>query len=78
MYFSCLFQLNAFLSFFMNGFQSFLLTLLLVSSSHKDSQKHAELQAHLISVISLANRKAVSGLFIHCDHSSFLFENSFS
>ena len=78
MYFSCLFQLNAFLSFFMNGFQSFLLTLLLVSSSHKDSQKHAELQARLMSVISLANRKAVSGLFIHCDHSSFLFENSFS
>ena len=77
MYFSCLFQLNTFLSFFMNGFQSFLLTLLLVSSSHKHSQKHAELQAHLMSVISLVNRKAVSGLFIY-DHSLFVFENSCS
>jgi len=49
MYFSCLFRQNA---FFMNGFQSFLLTLLLVSSYHKDSQKHAELQAHSMTVIS--------------------------
>ena len=77
MFFSCLFQLNAFLSFFMNVFQSFLLPLLLVSSSHKDSQKHDKLQAQSMSVISLANRKAVSGLFIY-DHSSFLFENSYS
>ena len=61
----------------MNGFQSFLLTLLLVSSHHKDSQKHAEFQAHSMSVISLANRKAVSVLAIY-DHSSFLFANSCS
>ena len=42
-----------FLIFFMNGFQRFLLTLLLVSSYHKDSQKRAEFQAHSTSVIFL-------------------------